>query len=308
MAGVVSGVQVVLNNMNHTSPDDIDILLVGPGGQTVLMMSDAGGTNDLNAVSLTFSDAAPSLPDNAPIVPGTYRPTDYAGNDGTPDYFNPPAPVGPYGTALSVFNGTNPNGTWRLYAQDDQNGEIGTINGGWCLHLFVAPSTQTPTATPTRLVIVHVNWPGVPTPPHPRNDQPITLTMKMGELEVNFPPSRTDDYGFVSYTLPTLPGGMYNIRVKGPRSLGKAALVGFDPQPDPPGEPFRVEMGLQKMGDANNDNLVSTIDFSILRGTYGGSADLRPDFDNNGVVTVGDFNLLRGNFGQIGDPSIRPWP
>jgi plastocyanin/subtilisin-like proprotein convertase family protein len=314
MSGFVSNVRVVLNNVNHTFPDDLDVLLVAPDGRKVLLMSDAGGTNDLSGVTLTFDDSGPTLPDNALITSGTYHPTDYPGNDPTPDYFNPPAPAGPYSTALSTFNGVNPNGAWRLYAQDDQNGDTGTIAQGWCLQLTVAPvantptRTSTPTATPTRFIIVHVNWQGAPVQPHPRQSQPISLTLKMDTLEVNFPTSRTDDHGFVSYTLPTLPGGTYSIRTKGPRSLAKGDLVGFDPQPDPPGEPFRVEMGLQRMGDCNNDNIVNIGDFTILKNTFSSSTDLRADYDNNGVIAVADFNLQKGNFGQIGDPGIRPGP
>ncbi len=43
VVGAVSKVTVTLKNMNHTFPDDIDVLLVGPGGQKILLMSDAGG-------------------------------------------------------------------------------------------------------------------------------------------------------------------------------------------------------------------------------------------------------------------------
>jgi hypothetical protein len=125
----VNSVQVILNNVNHTWPDDLDILLVGPGGQKALLMSDAGGSNDLINVNLTFQDGAPALPDSAQITTGTYSPTDF--EVGT-DTFPAPAPAGPYGTLLSVFNGTNPNGTWSLYVVDDADQDGGSI-GGWCL-------------------------------------------------------------------------------------------------------------------------------------------------------------------------------
>ncbi|MCA2507892.1 MAG: hypothetical protein IM553_02050, partial [Microcystis sp. M57BS1] len=35
--GTITGVTVTLYNINHTYPDDIDILLVGPQGQTVIL-------------------------------------------------------------------------------------------------------------------------------------------------------------------------------------------------------------------------------------------------------------------------------
>src|SRR4051812_45238590 len=40
LSGVVSSVVVTLTNLTHTYPDDIDALLVGPGGQNVMLMSD----------------------------------------------------------------------------------------------------------------------------------------------------------------------------------------------------------------------------------------------------------------------------
>ncbi|HET9493420.1 MAG TPA: hypothetical protein VFR15_04240, partial [Chloroflexia bacterium] len=124
--GTVSDVDVVLNDMSHTYPDDVDILLVGPGGQSVILMSDAGGSLDINAVDLTFDDEAPgTLPDSAQIVSGSYQPTNY----GTADTFPSPAPAPPYGSSLSVFDGTPANGNWNLFVVDDLGGDSGQIAG-----------------------------------------------------------------------------------------------------------------------------------------------------------------------------------
>ncbi|MFF2291115.1 proprotein convertase P-domain-containing protein [Peribacillus butanolivorans] len=121
---------MTLTNMSHTFPDDIDILLVGPGGQNVILMSDAGGGADINNVTLTFDDDAPTfLPDAAQIVSGTFKPTNFGGAD----VFPAPAPIPPYGSLLNVFNGTNPNGTWSLFVVDDIEGDTGSIAGGWSL-------------------------------------------------------------------------------------------------------------------------------------------------------------------------------
>ena len=65
----------------------------------------------------------------ATVVSGTFRPT----NVGTGDTFPAPAPAAPYGAALSDFNGTTPNGTWRLLVVDDAGGDLGSIGGGWSL-------------------------------------------------------------------------------------------------------------------------------------------------------------------------------
>jgi hypothetical protein len=99
-------------------------------------MSDTGAGNAINNVTLTFDDAAASnLPDSSAIGSGTYKPTDFV----TGDTFPSPAPAGPYGTALSVFNGLNPNGTWSLYVLDDEAGDSGSIAGGWSLN-FTFPA------------------------------------------------------------------------------------------------------------------------------------------------------------------------
>src|SRR5207237_1667404 len=76
LASNPSKVTVTLTGVSHTYPDDLDVLLVGPGGQKVLLMSDTGGGTDINNVTLTFDDAAASkLPDNSAIIPGAYQPT-----------------------------------------------------------------------------------------------------------------------------------------------------------------------------------------------------------------------------------------
>jgi hypothetical protein len=47
--------------------------------------------------------------------------------------FAAPAPAAPYGTTLSVFNGSNPNGQWKLWIEDLYNGDLGQLAGGWSL-------------------------------------------------------------------------------------------------------------------------------------------------------------------------------
>lgn len=126
--GTIIKVTATLNNVSHTFPGDLDILLVGPLGQNVMLMSDAGGADDIVSVTLTFDDnAVTQVP--TPIVSGMYQPTNLGGGDVLPA----PAPAPPYGSALNVFNGTNPNGTWSLFVFDDAGADSGTIAGGWSL-------------------------------------------------------------------------------------------------------------------------------------------------------------------------------
>src|SRR5205823_2927144 len=51
-SGNITKVVVSLSNVSHTFPDDIDVLLVGPQGQNLILMSDVGGGTDIVNVSL----------------------------------------------------------------------------------------------------------------------------------------------------------------------------------------------------------------------------------------------------------------
>jgi uncharacterized repeat protein (TIGR01451 family)/uncharacterized delta-60 repeat protein len=130
IVGAVSKITVTLDRLSHSYPADIDILLASPGGQGVLLMSDAGGDTAITNITLTFDDLAPAgLPSKNPIVSGLYKPTNFNAGDS----FTNPAPAGPYGESLSVFNGINPNGTWSLYVVDDTRLDSGHIAGGWSM-------------------------------------------------------------------------------------------------------------------------------------------------------------------------------
>ena len=124
--GVITDLNVVLDGIWHQRPDDLDMLLVGPRGQKVVLMSDACGTFEVAAFGWRWDDeAAGPMPDgdgtNVCAVPNTYKPTDHEPGDVWPS----PAPAGPYGGALSEFDLTDPNGEWRLYVNDDSFGATG---------------------------------------------------------------------------------------------------------------------------------------------------------------------------------------
>lgn len=130
LVGSISKVTVMVTNLSHGSPMDIDMLLAGPDSTSAVLMSDAGGGNFMTNVTLTFDDAAgASLPFNSAIGSGTYKPTNF----GTADLFPVPAPPSPWGSTLSVFNGTNPNGLWSLFVVDDLTIFSGSISRGWRL-------------------------------------------------------------------------------------------------------------------------------------------------------------------------------
>ena len=130
--GVVGKVKVILQGLTHTFPHDVGVLLVGPQGQTVVLMADAGGGQPVNDLTLTFDDNATNgLTELGPLTTGTFRPGDL----GTADSFPSPAPAGPYGAGLFAFRGANPNGTWSLYVLDDEAADSGKIARGWILTL-----------------------------------------------------------------------------------------------------------------------------------------------------------------------------
>jgi hypothetical protein len=119
LVGPVTDVDATLTGFNtNGASSNLDWLLVGPAGQHVIIVSDVGGANTANNVTLTLDDAAASfLPTASALTSGTFKPT--PGADGPGDPFNDPAPNFNHGQFLSDFNGTNPNGTWSLYATDD---------------------------------------------------------------------------------------------------------------------------------------------------------------------------------------------
>ncbi|HEY6804537.1 MAG TPA: hypothetical protein VI306_13250 [Pyrinomonadaceae bacterium] len=153
LVGNVTSVSVTINSLSHTSPDDLDMLLVSPNGRSFHFWSDVGGTSPTEGTTVTVSDTGNTvLPDDGPLVNGTtYRPFN---NDTEGDTFPLPAPGPPYGEPLlaggdtfaSVYagmTGDQANGTWSLFVTDDTNGNGGSIAEGWTLNITtqLAPTT-----------------------------------------------------------------------------------------------------------------------------------------------------------------------
>ena len=165
----VTKVTATINGMTHPYPDDVDVLLVGPNAQTVMLMSGCGWINGIVGVNLTFDDAVsgqlPSSVSEGQIVSGTFLPSNFYS-----DILLSPAPTGPYGTTLAPL-AANPNGTWSLYVEDFAPGGAGSISGGWSLRFVTAGSTTnccttfpSPTLTTTTYSnsVVRFNWSAMP--------------------------------------------------------------------------------------------------------------------------------------------------
>lgn len=132
----VSKLTVTLANLTHTFPADLDVLLVGPSGANLVIMSDVGGSANVAGVTLVLDDsAAEDLLIGGPLTSGSHKPTDVSTGDSFPN----PAPQPSAATTLATFNGTNPNGIWSLYVHDDAGGDGGSFGGGWSVRFVPEP-------------------------------------------------------------------------------------------------------------------------------------------------------------------------
>ena len=152
LSGNVTDVNLALYGYGHAFPDDVVVLLVGPQGQKALFMSDVGGRLPVNGVNVGFDESSLSLPNEGQITDGFHKPTrgTAAGAPVAP-IFPAPAPAGPYAKDLSVFDGTNLNGSWDLYVIDDTAGDGAQFAGGWDLFITTdaPPDTTSPRVTST---------------------------------------------------------------------------------------------------------------------------------------------------------------
>lgn len=142
----ITGMTVKLVSVSHTFPDDIDVLLVGPLGQKLIIMSDAGGGTDIVNATITIDDAAAlALPDSTSINTGIFRPANYSPVDAFVSVAAPYQSAAPTGAATmeSIFGSGDPNGNWQLFIVDDTGGDSGIVNGGWEL-TFATDGTVTP--------------------------------------------------------------------------------------------------------------------------------------------------------------------
>jgi hypothetical protein len=157
VSGPVTDVNVRLNGFSHTFPDDVGIVLVGPGGALMLMIgaTDLGTPQPASNLNITFDDSAAAFaPNDSALASTSYKPTNnhfIPGSDNFPApgpgtaYSDPGPNTGGTATLASTFGGTSANGTWSLFVRDFLGtSQGGLIAGGWSLD-FPNPTAAPPT-------------------------------------------------------------------------------------------------------------------------------------------------------------------
>jgi hypothetical protein len=152
LAGLkVTKVTATLHGFSHSFPSDVSAILVGPQGQSAILLSETGGQMKLSVTNLTLTlddDATNSLPIYTNLVSGVFKPTNgYLALGDTNLYYDFPSPAPPGNSnsppSLAVFQNTNPQGTWNLFMVCDAAGyDYGSLSNGWSLAVTVATPLQ----------------------------------------------------------------------------------------------------------------------------------------------------------------------
>jgi hypothetical protein len=145
LRGPISDINVGLDGVIAPEGDGLGVVLQAPGGQSLVLLD--GGPSEIFFSGLTFDDSAPGqVPVDADLTStgaGLFRfkPTDYYADDDFPapgpgtNYANPGPDGGGTATLGSTFNGTDPNGTWKLFVVNFGSTNDANISGGWDLEL-----------------------------------------------------------------------------------------------------------------------------------------------------------------------------
>jgi hypothetical protein len=161
--------------------------------------------------------------------------------------------------------------------------------------------TLTPTATPAADAVLAgaVRLQGYPTPPHDSWIVPLSVSLTpAGAGAATSCTPQTDADGLFS-CVDIFPGS-YSICAKHSRTLSNCRATNLTSGSN------NVDFGLLRQGDADDNDCVQLLDFSILAGSFAHCSgdedfDARADMNADGCVVLMDFSLLASNFGQCGD-------
>lgn len=138
----LTGLTVALGNFEHTLTRDIGIVLQSPAGQNVMLVGRIGGDTG-GPINVSFDDASPNPAPSGSWTHGlVYRPGELTFPPITFSDAGAHAEPTTWTTTLSSFNGSNPNGVWKLFVQDFAGGDEGSI-GSWSITATAVPEPQT---------------------------------------------------------------------------------------------------------------------------------------------------------------------
>jgi hypothetical protein len=153
LAGTITDLNVTTYGFSHTFPEDVAIVVVDPGGNSLDLQDRVGDINPPGAVDVTttFDDqASAALQEGVAWSSGSYKPTAAASGRSFPGLgttYGHSAPAGA-ATLASIFNNADPNGSWSLYVGDFAPPDGGSIAGGWSLAITTSsPDVAAPHTT-----------------------------------------------------------------------------------------------------------------------------------------------------------------
>lgn len=135
MPSALTGVRIGLNELIGLQ-SDFDILLEGPDGTRVVLLSDVSNALTFAIYDIDFDLEAERAWPGDMLTDVLFLPANV--EDDIPDIWPAPGPGAwqqPY-PSLAAFEGKNPNGVWKLYVVDDSPAPYQlSVNKGWDLRI-----------------------------------------------------------------------------------------------------------------------------------------------------------------------------
>ena len=218
MSGAVSGVTVTISGWNYPNnyPYTLELMLVAPGGSQALVFF-AGNCGDnqqsLSSFTLNLADGAASIPPNGFNQDcsnnATYKPfgnANFLGGCPTFAGASPSSASCANGSTVgfnSTFTGVSPNGTWKVYAEIQDDGEnAGSLSINLNLTTEVTESATTTSVSVNPSEIFNSS---------PNNSSSLTATVTSGGNQVNEGVVQFYDNGAALGSLLAVSGGQAHL-------------------------------------------------------------------------------------------------
>ena len=139
LASPIKAITVDVEGFSATNPSDVDLVLVGPTGAALVLLGGTGGTSLVGPINVRFDDTAAISVPTIGLTSGSFKPTQIGPIGAFPSpgpglAYDSPATFGTdilgNQNAAGVFTGTNPDGTWSLYAMDPVSADSTEIANG----------------------------------------------------------------------------------------------------------------------------------------------------------------------------------